>query len=128
MAFTLLTIALSSATLGGGINGAQAAYMQCLSGELDAAVMRRIDSAAFAEGIGRVCESETALYRRMAVASILGQGTAGTSPAAAEERFQSFDRTNRAELVASFEERMRLRRGPARVTGSPEVEAARGPN
>ena len=123
MAFTLLIIALSSVSLGGGINGAQAAYMQCLSGELDAAVTRRIESAAFAEGLAHVCESETALYRRMAVASILGQGAVGTSPAAAEERFQSFDRSNRAELVTSFEERMRLRRGPARVTGAAATEA-----
>jgi hypothetical protein len=116
MAGSLFTIMLASASLGGGVNGAQAAYMQCLTSELDAALVRRVDDESFAQGIGRVCESETSLYRRMAVASIIGQG-AGTPPDVAEARFASFDQANRAELVTSFEQRMRLRRGPARIAG-----------
>jgi hypothetical protein len=119
MAVSLITFVLASASFGGGISGAQAAYMQCLSSELEAAVVRRIDRESFVEGVTHVCESETALYRRMAVAAIVGQGPAGTTPALAEERFIAFDRANRADLVTNFEARMRLRSGPARVAGLP---------
>jgi hypothetical protein len=120
MALSLLTIIFAAASAGGGgLGGAQAAYMRCLATELDAAVGQRIDSESFARGVPSVCESETALYRRMAVAAIVGQGAGGASPAAAEKRFLDFDRANRAELITTFEERMRLRRGPSRVAGAP---------
>ena len=77
MAASLLTIMLAAASIGGGgLGGAQAAYMRCLATELDAAVVRRIDSDSFARGVPSVCEAETALYRRMAVAAIVGQGAA----------------------------------------------------
>ncbi|TVV70855.1 hypothetical protein [Sphingomonas solaris] len=124
MAVPLLTIILASASLGGGLDGAQTAYMRCLSTELDAAIVRRIDSDSFSRGVTRVCQDETAVYRRMAVASIVGQGVAGASPVAANQRFDTFDRTNRDELVASFEQRMKLRRGPSRITGLPMNGAA----
>lgn len=116
MAAPLFTIVLAAASLGGGIDGAQTAYMRCLDAELNVAVARRVDSDAFASGARRVCEEETALYRRMAVASMMGQGMAG-GPAAAAERFEAFDRGNRAELVDTFEQRMKMRRGPARISG-----------
>ena len=118
MAVPLLTIILTSVSIaGGGVSGAQTAYMRCLANELDAAVVRRIDGDMFARGVPSVCESETALYRRMAVAAMVGQAIAAPSPAEADKRFAEFDRANRAELLTTFEDRMRLRRGPSRVAG-----------
>ncbi|MET0268835.1 MAG: hypothetical protein ABW173_00275 [Sphingomonas sp.] len=118
MGAPLLTIILAAASLGGGgVDGAQTAYMRCLDAELNVAIARKVDSGSFADGVTRVCEEETALYRRMAVASMVGQGMANASPVAATERFDAFDRGNRTELVAAFEQRMKLRRGPARISG-----------
>ncbi|WP_156680304.1 hypothetical protein [Sphingomonas profundi] len=117
MAGPLLTIVFAAASLGSGADRAQTEYMRCLSTEVEVAVTRQVDSASFADGAQRVCQEETATYRRMAVASMIGQGVAGASPAVANQKFDQFDRDNRAEMIASFENRQRLRRGPSRVAG-----------
>ncbi len=120
MAVPLLTIIMASASLGGGFDSAQTAYTRCLAKEVNAAVTRGIDRESFSRGVPLVCQSETAVYRRMAVAAIIGQGLDGASPAAAAARFEQSDRANRADMISTFETRMRLRRGPSRVAGLPE--------
>ncbi len=120
MAVPFLTIIVAAAAMGNPADGAQLAYNQCLANELDAALSHHVDSAGFAAGAARVCETETANYRRMAVAAMVGQGVGGSSPLVASQRFDRFDRDNRAELINTFENRMRLRRGPSRVAGLPE--------
>ncbi len=92
MAATLFTIVAAAASLGGGFDGAQTAYMHCLSTEVDAAISNRIEPASFARGVPRVCADETMVYRRMAVAQMVGQGLDDASPAAAARRFEAFDR------------------------------------
>ena len=116
MAAPLLAIIAAAAALGSATDGAQTAYTQCLAGEMEAALAKHVASPDFARGAARVCESETATYRRMAVASMVG-GTAAATPAIANARFDRMDRDNRLEMVATFETRLRLRQGPSRVAG-----------
>ncbi len=117
MAASLFTIVLAAAAMGGGQTGAESAYNRCLDTEVEAAIARGVGRDAFVRGAPQVCADETAVYRRMAVASMVGQGMDGASPDAAGAKFDAFDRDNRAELISRFEQRMKLRRGPARITG-----------
>ena len=48
---------------------------------------------------------------------MIGQGMNGASPIAANHRFDEADRANRAQMISTFEDKMRLRRGPSRIAG-----------
>lgn len=124
MAVPLLTIIIAAASIGGAADGAQTAYMQCLATETESALSRHIDSARFADGVSQVCQQETAVYRRMAVASMVGQGVGGASPVVANQRFDQFDQDNRAQMISTFETRQKLRRGPSRVAGLHSADPA----
>jgi hypothetical protein len=113
MAAPLITI-IAAAALGGPGNGAQAAYMQCLMSETEAALTKHVSSEDFARGAQRVCESETVVYRRMAIAAMIG-GAGAATPAVANARFDKLDRDNRMDMINRFETRLRLRHGPSRI-------------
>ena len=116
MAAPFLAILAAAAVTSGPADGAKTAYMQCLASEMETALAKHIASSDFATGASRVCESETAVYRRMAVAAMIG-GAGAATPAVANIRFDKLDRDNRRQMVNTFEVRLRLRHGPSRVAG-----------
>lgn len=98
--------ALLFAVNGPALEAAQAAYVQCLSAESDAALRERVPADLFASGIGEICVRETGAYRAAALPVLLAQQP---GEKAANERFAVEDAANRARLSASYGSKMRAR-------------------
>lgn len=111
------TMLLLAAATPASMDETQLAYTSCLSAEADTAIRYNIEPRVFADVVGELCETETIAYRAAAVRYLVdvARDQPNFDPRearlVAEARFARVDEANRAQVVSSFGNRTRLRRG-----------------